>query len=381
MEATPAIEKTVRQLQSGNAPGGLEAAGGSLPPPERLMERVEAFLANSNAADSALADSLRERVEWALRAIYEGEPPPDGAKAVAGLEAVIIADGSRPVFFVTNDRLVLAGVGDGPFVDVVRKHSEAIESAALSVGRIETDDKLPPTGMDKWYEGTAFLVAENVAMTNRHVIERMVNEAGSDAGPFTLKARYWLNFGAQANGHKARRFKIERVMFAGPRVIGGSGDITRLDMALLRIGPPEVAGTKRPAPLPLSLEPVNTFQPIAVVGYPAAPRIHTGVGHPPVDYELEEVLRRLFDNRFGFKRCASGEVDSAAGFQGDARRWTIQHDASTLSGNSGSPLLLLNNGPVRAGALHFSGRPREQNYAHVFDKLAAELRDAGVPSV
>jgi serine protease len=375
MEATSAIAKTRRHLSSAR-PGALESA--DLPDQAELAQRVEKFLAGSDLKQPALARSLRDQVEWALRALYEGAPIPDSANGAAGLEAVIIADGARPVFFVSDDRLVLAGAGEGPFVNVVRDNVAGIEAAALSVGRVETDDKLPPAGMDKWYEGTAFLVADILAMTNRHVIERMVNEPSSGGGPFTLKARYWLNFGAQSGGQTPRRFSIDRVVFAGPQVIGAGGDVTRLDLALLQIGAAEIAGTPRPAPLPLSLDEVRTFQPLAVVGYPAAPRVFTGVGAPPVDHELEDVLRRLFDNRFGFKRCASGEIDSAVGFPADTRGWTIQHDASTLSGNSGSPVLLLANGPLRVSALHFSGRPREENFAHVFPRVAAELRDAGV---
>jgi hypothetical protein len=250
--------------------------------------------------------------------------------------------------------------------------------AALSVGRIETDDRLPPRGMDKWYDGSAFMVADHLAMTNRHVIERMVNEPSSASGPFTLKARYWLNFGAQAGGGTARRFKIERVVFAGAQVIGNSGELARLDMALLRVGDPEVRGTMKPPPLPLSLEPVRTFQPIAVIGYPAAPRVFTGVGAPPVDYELEDILRRVFDNRFGFKRCASGEIEAAPGLADDLRGGILLHDASTLSGNSGSPVVLLSDGLLRVAALHFKGIPREANYAQVVGKMTTELRNAGV---
>jgi hypothetical protein len=378
MEATTAVTRTARQLISGSHWSGLESSQPQLPPRERLSERVEAFIAGTGPVSAGMADSLRKRVDWALRALYEGIPPPEGANAHAGFEAVVIADGSRPVFFVTDDKLVLGGEGDGPFVDVVRGNTEPLELAALSVGRVETDDKLPPAGMDKWYEGTAYLVSDNLAMTNRHVIERMVNEPSSETGPFTLKARYWLNFGAQLGGRTARRFKIDRVVFAGPQVIGDTGDLSRLDMALLRIGDAEVTGTSRPAPLPLSVEPVRAFQRVAVIGYPAAPRVFTGVGAPPVDYELEEVLRRVFDNRFGFKRCASGEIDSTVGLPGDIGGWIIQHDASTLSGNSGSPVIPLANGALRVSALHFRGLPREDNYAHVFGKVATELREAGV---
>jgi V8-like Glu-specific endopeptidase len=378
MEAMSAATKTARKLTSGNYQSGLESVQPELPPREQLNDRVEAFLARLDPGESRMTESLRTRVDWALRTLYDGETPPEDANVSTGFEAVVIADGSRPVFFVTNDRLELGGVGEGPFVDIVRGNIRSLELAALSVGRIETDDKLPPAGMDKWYDGTAFLVADNLAMTNRHVVERLVNEPSSESGPFTLKARYWLNFGAEAGSQPARRFKIERVVFAGAQVIGKTGDLARLDMALLRVGDSEVKGTVRPQPLPLSLEPVMTFQPIAVIGYPAAPRVFTGVGAPPVDYELEEILRRVFDNRFGFKRCASGEIDDALGLTEDLRGWILQHDASTLSGNSGSPVMLIGNSPLKVAALHFRGIPREANYAHIFGKIATELRNVGV---
>ena len=368
-------------LESGNhAPKVSSPVGCLLPEQNALRYRLDAFLDGCEFTRSSQYPRYRKEIDEIFQHLYEDDTVSlPGRSGIVPL-SIIIADGSRPVYFVEDDHLTKKGKANGPFVDVIEQHATDLERVALSVGRIETDEKSPSPGMDKWYDGTAFLVAGDIAMTNRHVLERMVNEPNSNVGPFTLKANYWLNFDATLNSSQSRRFRIDDVIYAGPEVIGSGGDITRLDLALLKIGNPEIAGTPMPAPLVVNTVPLLKTQKIAVIGYPAAPSIYVGTGTPPVDYELEEVLRDLFDARFGYKRCASGEVDAVAGsFPEDTARWTIKHDASTLSGNSGSPIFTFSDEPLSVSALHFSGTPRVANLGHVFDQITADLKSKGIP--
>lgn len=367
------LNKLAKQLHGGNVETPVSSIHGTnLPDEKALRGRVDDFF--SSARVSGGTPHLRSELDHVLNQLYATKPVPGQFFSHMSVEAVVLADGSRPVFFVQDGKLNTIGKPDGPFVDFVTTNAVALQSMARSVGRIETDDRMAPPGMDKWYEGTAFMVAPGVAMTNRHVLERIVFENTSDSGPFTLRARYWLNFDAEYGNTQQVRFAIDRILYAGDQVIGSGGDITKLDLALLQIGKPENPGAALPAPLPLTCRAIPQDTKVALIGYPAAPRIYTGNDIPPADYELESVMKNVFDDRFGYKRCASGQVIATPGFPTDNQRWTMQHDASTLSGNSGSPVVGLIDGDLQVSALHFSGLPRQANFAHVFETLTAVLR-------
>jgi hypothetical protein len=293
------------------------------------------------------------------------------------LEMVVVADGSRPVFFFKNGRLT-GGSGNGPFFDAVTANSTQLESAARAVGRIESDIRWKPDWADKWYGGTGVLVAPGLIMTNRHVMQELVNEPSSGGGPFSLNGPYWINFEAEIGSQSRRRFKIARVVWAGAAAIRPQLDLARFDIALIRLGDAEQAGDALPTPLPVCLQQAAQGERIFVTGYPGKPNI-SGGPQPGPDTELETVLASLFDSRFAGKRCASGEVDAVPGSWGaDTRRWTIKHDSSTLNGNSGSPIVTLSRGSSPAVlALHFGGESRVTNYGHVLDSLGSKLQQEG----
>jgi hypothetical protein len=288
---------------------------------------------------------------------------------------VVVADGSRPVFFFEDGKLE-PGAGNGPFFDAIQRHAAPLEGAARAVGRIESDLRLSPSWTDKWYAGSGFLVAPDLLMTNRHVMQLLVNESSSATGPFSLNGPYWVNFAAELSGG-SQRFSLEEVLWAGDAVIDTTVDLARLDMALIRLGAPE-DGATLPPPLPVSVGPAAQGEVIYVPGYPGRPGIAPG-SEPGADTEIDIVLAQLFDRRFGGKRCASGEIDAIPGsWPDDGRQWTVKHDASTLGGNSGSPILSLSRGPAPVAlALHFGGQSRLANYGHVFDQLRQRLAAAG----
>jgi len=139
-------------------------------------------------------------------------------------------------------------------------------------------------------------------------------------------------------------------------------------------------------PRPLSLErdaaraTVGASQPpIYVMGFPAEPIVaEAAPGNPPprAGHEYEEVLERLYRNRFGSKRWAPGLVEAGPGqLAADQRSWTMSHDASTLGGNSGSCVVDFQRNGERVVGLHFGGRARVENYAHVMAALRQELAE------
>lgn len=374
------INRIARALANGNDDTPIESSlGTALPHRGALEGRIASFL--EGAERDKVPERLRKDIERVLGAIYDGEDL-RGRLIHGAPEAVIIADGSRPVFFFEDDAITIKGAPNGPFVDAVVAARALLERAALSVCRIETFDLPAPERIDVYYVGTGFLVSPDLVMTNRHVAQHMLENGYDAAGPWTLRDKYWVNFDGQLGG-AGRRFKVDNVEWMGPAPIFDDGDFSGLDMALLRIGIPEHLALTKPAPLAITAARPNKEQKAALIGFPGSAEVYIGEDGPlPPGYELERVLFDLFDNRFGYKRCASGRISSPVGqHPRDTRKWTVAYDLSTLGGNSGSPLLLLGSGPPVVSALHFFGEARKANCGHVFDQLGATLGAFGVPLV
>lgn len=358
------LSRLNRLLVSGADP---EERIGDGPDRGAVERRVDEVLTRAEEEGRSLG-SLRHDVGAVLDSLPGSSPTDSAAVASFAPEAIIISDGSRPVFPIEEDR-VQRGSGTGPFVDVLLEKADAISRTSLSVGRIESDLAAPYSWCDKWYAGTAFLVGDRVAMTNRHVMQLMVR--GSGKSPLhVLNGEYWLNFDAQYGSTGRRRFKVERVVYAGLDWVPPQRDFSRLDLALLELGESDPPGLSLPDPLPVSLKCPALRQRVGLIGY---------AGRPEPGTESEEVLHLLFGDRFGYKRCASGEVDAQPGdLPDDERGWVVQHDASTLGGNSGSPVIDLTSDDPTVLALHFAGEPRLGNFAHVFDQLGEDLQSRGV---
>lgn len=381
LEITEAeLSKFGYRLETGNHNTPYESPlGFNVPDKSELHSRVESFI---NDSEVEIPDRYLDEVNQVLSVIYDGGPMHESLGF--GREAVAIADGSRPVFFIEKDVLALKGNPSGPFVEVVKYNSTAVQGAALSVGRIETDEIPARPKEDKYYVGTGWMVSDNLIMTNRHVMEAMIHQEFNDSEPFTFKKEYWINFGAQIDT-PSRRFLIKRVEFAGPKVIRKSGDFERLDMALFSIERPEEPQLVLPNPLTISARIPEPGEPIAVIGFPATPDPTNFAGVPSPASTLDRILW-LFDKRFGYKRVSSGEVDSGPGFPAaidnsypeDTKKWVIQHDASTLGGSSGGVILSLKNSSDLAVGLHFGGIHKVTNFGHSFDKLRDDLQNFGV---
>lgn len=349
-------------LVTGAGPPGERV--GEIPDRETIEQRVDEVLTLAEGEGKSVG-SLRQDIRAVLDSVYESSPPDPVAFLSFAPEAIVISDGSRPVFPIEGDR-IQRGYGTGPFVDVMIENEDKISRASLSVGRIESDLAAPRSWSDKWYAGTAFLVGDRVAMTNRHVMQGMVRGSGRSR-LHVLNGEYWLNFDAQYGSTGRRRFKVERVVYARPDWVPPQRDFSRLDLALLELGEPEASGLSLPDPLPVSLARPLLCQRVGVIGY---------AGRPEPGPEPE--ILRLFGDRFGYKNCSSGEIDAQpGGLSDDERRWVVQHDASTLVGNSGSPVIDLTSDDMVL-ALHFAGEPRVGNFAHVFDQLGEDLQNQGV---
>lgn len=323
---------------------------------EQLHDIVRQFLDDDSSLHE-IADRIAADGGPALERL-EGEAPEDlDTEALSGaLEVIVRTDGSRPSFMVQNGKVNLHTSPAGIWADQITA-SEAegsLLSALQCVGRIDVP------GSIQGFEGTGFLVAENVIMTNRHVLQAVARP--DPQGVWAFKPGVSIDF-----GHEFRAVdslsprQLQKVLYAAARPIAGPIDHSRLDLVLIEIGPAD-NGARPSAVLAVDIASDwdNPPEIIYTVGYPGNPGARESL-------TLQE---QLFQKTFGCKRLAPGEIMRSSG---TLFPWTTAHDASTLGGNSGSVVLSAGREGA-AAALHYGGtraNPRE-NWSHVLGRVLAE---------
>jgi hypothetical protein len=211
-------------------------------------------------------------------------------------------------------------------------------------------------------------------LTNWHVLEAMLRRSSTLAeeidGTFRIYDGVRIEFGGETQSLARKRFKV---VSATPSGLDGNS-FARLDIAVLRIEP--LSGSPAlPTPIPL-LADLNAAQgataPVCVIGFPGRPEQISGTSDG-IDWTW--VTNQLIVGGYGLKRFAPGEIEPIVGaIEGDERPWVMGHDATTLGGSSGSPILLLHQ-PGHAFGIHFagsSGTTQRINYAHA---LTPDARD------
>jgi len=290
-----------------------EAAGMAAPGQPTVGDRdaavdlVRAIIARANDATDAEVGSGEERDE-----------------RIIGKAA-----GSRPVARIRDNRATTEFLGptNPSYAALIAASGPALNRIIPAVGRIElTHSELP-------WVGTAWLVAPNVLVTNRHVAREFARRRESGDG-FVFSAgldgltpiAVDVDFLEEEDRQDANEHPVTSVLWIAP---AGEPDVALLQVARAPGGPP------LPKPIPLASA-IDTSANIAAIGYPAR--------DPSVpDFEL---VRSIFGEVFDKKRLAPGKILSA-----DELRLT--HDCSTLGGNSGSVLVDMSTG--LAVALHKGG--------------------------
>jgi hypothetical protein len=388
--AMPSAKRLLRRLAVPLADSGTESAieSDSPPPIEAMPEiatddRLAAArdllrrLAEGRAdIDETLIDRMIADAETALRKLgSDGEDAELTDFESAGLEAVIEADGSRPVLFIRNNQVdlntpQLAGDLAARWRDAALRASAGIARVAAAVGAVQ----LP--AFDKRRIGTAFAIAPGLVITNRHVLEEF---AAQDGQTWTMTRDAEVDFIGEHDDPRENRFKVASVVLAGPNPINRRINFANLDLAILQLEG-DLARFPKPVSVgtDLSAVRVGAIQPaVYVMGFPARPLVAagtSGAGAPAAGSEYQDILDKLYENRFGSKRWSPGLLEAGPGqLSKDARKWVMSHDASTLGGNSGSCVVDLSQGERIIG-LHFGGRPRVENFAHVIAALREELK-------
>ncbi len=262
-----------------------------------------------------------------LEKVAEGREEELDEDELLGLEAIVLIEG-RPAILIQ----------DGDFLPPPREWAhlsgerEAIRGAIACCGRIEVTGHL-----NLEWAGTAALVAPTTLMTNRHVAMEFCSRRG-ERWTFRPGMTTRIDFLAELGNARTLEFEITEA-------IGIHED---RDLALLRVEPAGADGRSLPEPLAIAAtEPADLYdRDVYVVGFPA----YDGRRNDP------EPIRRLFMDIFDVKRLQPGRAVAYS-----TRYSAVQHDCSTLGGNSGSPVFDLET--HRIIGLHFGGSYRVGNYA------------------
>jgi hypothetical protein len=314
----------------------------------RTPRQPEEPLRKYEARDPELFSELRDKF---LRP--DGELPEVVARAMAldaaesvGREAGLVAPGrrmvetivhphARPVLVIRDNRATPDFVG--PESEVWRTRimdaQAVLDRVIPAVGRVEVGNN-----PDFTWVGTGWLAAEDIIVTNRHVAREFgrrgaagfVFRAGTNGGPMTSR----IDFLEEDQRLTSLEYGVDSILWIAPP---GEADVAFLRVARRTRDRP------LPPPIPLA-ESIAEDDFVATIGYPARdPRVPD-----------QQLVKQIFGDVYDKKRLAPGQVMSVGPDE-------IEHDCSTLGGNSGSVVVSLKTG--QALALHFSGLYMEANYA------------------
>jgi hypothetical protein len=251
----------------------------------------------------------------------------DDAERV-GLRAIVLQEG-RPALLIR----------DGDFEEPPELWShltgrrERIREVIARAGRVEVEGH-----PDHDWVGTASLVAPATLMTNRHVAAKFCRRGRRRSWAFIPGMRSRIDFVREQDRTSSLQFEITEA-------IGVHEDH---DLALLRVEGVSHGGRPLPEPLVLAASPPRNLlgREVYLVGYPMA---DSGRNEP-------DAIQRIFRDVFDVKRLQPGRtVGYSTAFS------ALEHDCSTLGGNSGSPLVDLETHEVIG--LHFGGTYEVGNYA------------------
>lgn len=252
----------------------------------------------------------------------------------------------RPVLYIKGGTCELVFV-EQPDSEVWRarlaRSKGLLDKAIPAVGRI-TAHGYPG------YIGTGWLVADEIVVTNRHVADEFAMRKGegfafrSSGGGEPMTGA--IDFLQEAGSDATCDFRLARPLYIS--------DPSGPDVAFFAVD--RGSGNRLAGPIALSAKPALT-ESAATIGYPASDsRIP--------EYDL---MTRIYQGTYNKKRLAPGAVVHLDGL-------TLQHNCTTLGGNSGSTVIDLDSGD--AIGLHFSGKFMTANYAVRSDVVKKLLEDA-----
>lgn len=307
-------------------------------PGDDLLETSNRALAALHAqGTSARLDEGSAIMLEALVSLTERPAIPVETRVTPEGRAVQTLDVNNPEFgrFAGEVALALADLEDG---------------VLASVGRIDGD------GI---HLGTGWVVGPGLVMTNRHVLEEFAAPLPrlEDPESWQIFRDARINFSPGADLPE-QAFRITGVAFAGPSPIRGWPiSFDKLDLALLAVETQGSSGAALPPAIRRSALGSTTNASFFALGYPAPPGFIPRDESGQMRQDVIERLRQIFGLSYRRKYFSPGAVI------GHGHPLVVDHDATTLGGNSGSLLGRLSGGPTAVG-LHFAGDWLRANHAH-----------------
>jgi glutamyl endopeptidase len=335
-KARDEVEKAKEHVDDLSAPGleELKKPGGGTS--SAGNEGLESFeLSEGEASDLPPTDVVDKRLKDGGAALDKMKKGNDDLtpNEQLGLEAIVLLFG-RPALLVQ----------DGDFGEPPDewKHlggqREMLKGIIPSVGRVDLEGhhSFP------WC-GTAWLVGDGVAMTNKHVASIFAAQQGKE-WKITSGVKAKLDYKEEFQRDVSNEFKVAKVLGVHPTY----------DLALLSVAKKGGKGTKAPSPLMLASKAPRTTKDadVVVIGYPA---------FDSRNGRTEQM--DIFKNIFNVKRLQPGK---STGLKQTPQ--ILGHDCSTLGGNSGSCVVDLETGNVIG--LHFGGQYLKGNVSVPLWKLA-----------
>ena len=325
---------------------------------EHLQSYIARFKNDTELYEEAKAKLEARSPELLERSLLRGARISEATPAAAADAAAIVPDVRkvqesiarahfRPVFVIRDNHLTAEFVGPESAVwkDRLLERQSIIDRVIPCVGRVEINNN----AIYKW-AGTGWLLDSDVIVTNRHVAsifsqnrEGFAFKTGFPSG--TQSAQ--IDFLEEHQRNTALEFAVESVLWMS------EARDTEPDVAFLRVR--RVSGNASlPGPIPLAAS-ANVGDIAITIGYPAR----------DPDIPDQDLVRKVFGDVYDKKRLAPGEIIKVSDGE-------IEHDCSTLGGNSGAPVIHLATGEVLG--LHFAGLYMEANYAVPAPKIR-ELLD------
>ena len=244
----------------------------------------------------------------------------------------IIINIGRPALLIQDDHFPQknkAGHTGGlpPNWWILDDYRDEIEKTCKSVGRIEpcNSGKIDAPG------GTGFLIAKDIVITNKHVVEDFAYKGDNMKWKIISSTKPRIDYAEEYGSNVEREFAVKKVI----------GVHETLDLALLKIKTKSSQASTLPEPLVLDSElpePTENRN-VYVVGYP----FQGSSEENPRDVKL------VFNDLYGFKRLQPGKARGE-----ELQNYLLYHDCSTIGGNSGSCVVDLEKNTVIG--LHFSGK-------------------------
>ncbi len=289
-------------------------------------------------------DALAEEISVAAALPSVSEPGVAELTERFTLET-IVRPLARPVLTIRDNQATTEFLG--PDSEVWRARIQTakpiLDRVIPAIGRVEVTNH-----PDFPWLGTGWLVADDIIVTNRHVAQEFGRRG---VNGFTFRAGVngamtsRVDFLEEDQRADSLEYAVNSILF-----IASSSEP---DVAFLRLSKPV---TGRPLPLPIELaDAVSGDELVATIGYPAR------------DSRVpdQDLVLRIFGDVYDKKRLAPGQIISVSEDE-------LQHDCSTLGGNSGSPAIDLGSG--KAVGLHFSGLFMQANFAVPAPKVRELLR-------